>query len=327
MAKALNKPVRTGKVVTAIHQQTSGITVHVADGSQYKADVVVSSIPLTALRQIDISPALPSKQQQAIDQFTYSKALIVHLTVSGEYWGKQTPSLWTDTTIERIFATTLDGTGKVSNITLWITGENAMRYSAMEPALREKTLLDTFKKIYPDAKGKVKIAKVVDWNKDPFSQGTWANWLPGQQSLVNVIAKPTGKLYFAGEHTAISNSGMEAAMESSERVVAEILGAQASAAQLFMACQACHSIDQGQAHKLGPNLHGFFNQPAATREAYVYSEALSNAKLSWDRQTLKQWLLNPEQLVPGTKMIYHNTYSADQINQLINYLAIEGATK
>lgn len=37
------------------------------------------------------------------------------------------------------------------------------------------------------------------------------------------VATPHGRLHFCGEHTAVSNRGMEGAMESGERVALEVM--------------------------------------------------------------------------------------------------------
>jgi monoamine oxidase len=62
--------------------------------------------------------------------------------------------------------------------------------------------------------------------QDPFSRGDWAVWGPGQvTAFARDIARPHGRIHFCGEHTAISNRGMEGAMESGERAALEILRA------------------------------------------------------------------------------------------------------
>lgn len=90
----------------------------------------------------------------------------------------------------------------------------------------------------------------------------------------------------------------------------------------FLRCEACHSIAEGGAHKLGPNLYGIFDEPAASRPGFDrYTQALLNSGLTWDRATLTAWLEAPARLVPGTSMVYHNTLSAEQLSALIDYLA------
>jgi monoamine oxidase len=65
---------------------------------------------------------------------------------------------------------------------------------------------------------------VHSWEQDPFAGGTWAIFRPGQvAAFAHALAKPHGRMFFCGEHTAIGSRGMEAAMESAERVALEVL--------------------------------------------------------------------------------------------------------
>ena len=62
------------------------------------------------------------------------------------------------------------------------------------------------------------------WAADPLNQGAWAVWKPGQMAVLpDVLSQSHDRLFFAGEHTAVANSGMEGAMESADRVVLECL--------------------------------------------------------------------------------------------------------
>jgi len=59
---------------------------------------------------------------------------------------------------------------------------------------------------------------------DPFSGGDWVVWRPGQVSqFLRPLGEPAGRLHFCGEHTALSNRGLEGAMESGERAALEVL--------------------------------------------------------------------------------------------------------
>ena len=77
-----------------------------------------------------------------------------------------------------------------------------------------------------EAKGKLKVADFKSWYNDPFSCGDWAVWQPGQiKEFIQSLSKPIGRIHFCGEHTALSNRGMEGAMESGERAAQEVLTA------------------------------------------------------------------------------------------------------
>lgn len=90
--------------------------------------------------------------------------------------------------------------------------------------------------------------------------------------------------------------------------------------RMFIQCMACHSIGEGQPHKLGPNLFAVVGRPAAALSDFKYSDALAKSELTWDRATLTQWIKQTAQTVPGTTMIYANTLSDAQLDDLLFYM-------
>jgi monoamine oxidase len=75
----------------------------------------------------------------------------------------------------------------------------------------------------PAAANSVEGGATYSWANDPWARGAYAHFLQGQVTTLRPhLGTPTGRLHFAGEHTAENKSGMEGALESAERVVAEI---------------------------------------------------------------------------------------------------------
>jgi cytochrome c len=70
---------------------------------------------------------------------------------------------------------------------------------------------------------------------------------------------------------------------------------------LYQGCAACHSIDDND---LGPKHRGVVGRRAGTVADYVYSPALKNSGITWSKETLDKWLINPSDMVPGTKMFF-----------------------
>jgi cytochrome c len=70
---------------------------------------------------------------------------------------------------------------------------------------------------------------------------------------------------------------------------------------LYQGCQACHSIDEND---LGPRHRGVVGRRAGSVADYSYSPALKNSGLTWNELMLDRWLMNPSELVPGTKMFF-----------------------
>lgn len=73
--------------------------------------------------------------------------------------------------------------------------------------------------------------------------------------------------------------------------------------QVFAKCQACHSLEAG-VNKVGPSLSGIIGRESGANESFKYSDAMKNAHLTWDAETLDKYLAKPKEVVPGTKMAF-----------------------
>jgi cytochrome c len=73
----------------------------------------------------------------------------------------------------------------------------------------------------------------------------------------------------------------------------------------FKKCQSCHTINQGGANGIGPNLFGVHGEKVAgERGGFAFSDALKAKGGVWDDATLDAWLKNPRAFAPGTKMSF-----------------------
>ena len=112
---------------------------------------------------------------------------------------------------------------------------------------------------------------------------------------------------------------LTAMVAASSAALAE--GDPAKGERVFNRCKACHTIEAGGLHKLGPNLHGLFGQEAGTMEGYKnYSDALKTADFVWTEEKLDAWLANPRSFLPGNKMMFAGLRKEDQRDDLIAYL-------
>ncbi len=69
-------------------------------------------------------------------------------------------------------------------------------------------------------------------------------------------------------------------------------------------CAACHTFDNGGANKTGPNLWNVMGRAAAGADGFGFSSAMSGSGLTWDFETMNQFLAKPKELVPGTAMSF-----------------------
>jgi monoamine oxidase len=105
----------------------------------------------------------------------------------------------------------------------WMDGQGANAPDAMMDDARQAWALREFEKALPFMAGSIKTTQTKSWANDKFARGAYAHYTRGQLiGLQPAIKTPVGAIHFAGEHTAEKSPGMEGALESAERVVAEI---------------------------------------------------------------------------------------------------------
>jgi cytochrome c len=71
----------------------------------------------------------------------------------------------------------------------------------------------------------------------------------------------------------------------------------------FRKCQPCHDVGEAAKNKLGPELNGLDGRKAGTVEGYDYSGGNKNSGIVWSEARFKEYLENPQDKIPGTKMI------------------------
>jgi cytochrome c len=94
----------------------------------------------------------------------------------------------------------------------------------------------------------------------------------------------------------------------------------AAGEKVFAKCKICHQVGETAKNFVGPVLNGVVGRPAGTYPGYNYSEANKTSGLTWDEATLKVYLKNPKEKLPGTKMVFPGLPSDDDIANVIAYL-------
>jgi monoamine oxidase len=84
LAAGLARPVRTGMPVTGVEAGARGVAVTVADGSVLTADAAVIAVPLPALRELALEPALPAPVAEANAHTEFGDAAKLHLPLEAE---------------------------------------------------------------------------------------------------------------------------------------------------------------------------------------------------------------------------------------------------
>lgn len=139
-------------------------------------------------------------------------------------------------------------------------------------------------------------------------------------------------MYFHGGRPEKAGYPVEAA-ESGEGAVAEVpiatLLAAADAAkgaEVFKKCAACHTINQGGANGIGPNLWGTLGDEIGHgKGGFAFSDALKKIGGSWNFENMSAWLTSPRKFAPGTKMTFAGLGNPEERANLLVYMNNQGS--
>jgi monoamine oxidase len=228
-AKKMGAEILLNSEVKKIERSGSQLNVHIRNGMQkmFTADHVVCTIPYSVLRKIKFKPGLPTQNQKAISELDSTRVTKVYLQAKYAEWDKRSlgSSIWTDTSIERIFSTTGKTGDERGLFSIWTEGDGSKKLERMNSSTRQKYAVNKFQKILPFMKGSVERTESISWTKDRFARGGYSHFKVGQLSSIGqYVGAAVGHIHFAGEHTAKEMPGMEGALESADRVVKEITG-------------------------------------------------------------------------------------------------------
>jgi monoamine oxidase len=216
----------TGRIVTAIGSSPERVVVRCSDGSAFDGDYAISTLPLPILARLTLDPAPPPVQAAAFREIGYTSITRVYYRILRPFWEQDgmPVTMWTDSAIERVFPLR-DDSGAVVALVSHADGPGADQLDALGERERYRFAEKELARLRPATKGAVEAVATTSWARDRFAGGAYPCYAPGQIGRLRpAVALPLGRLHFAGEHTAVTQPGMEGAAESADRAVAEVLG-------------------------------------------------------------------------------------------------------
>jgi monoamine oxidase len=214
LAKGLARhlDVRFEKAVSSIHQSEAEVEV-VMRNDVLAARVVVLAVPLGVLKRLVFVPGPPAATVQALDALHMGVAVKVAVATRDD------PTMFRrqDLDIPGWYWTGLGHEGKVRRA---ITG------FAGSPAGVDALVAETRARLARAAPDAALLGDpvVVDWGADVFAGGCYSVIGPGQRPLVDILSRPWGSVFLAGEH--VNGSGtIEGAILSGESAAQRVLDA------------------------------------------------------------------------------------------------------
>jgi monoamine oxidase len=232
-ATTLGKHITYRSIVRRIDSQPDQVVVsyHEPSGAQQQitADFGVCTIPFPVLRKLDIA-GLSQQKMQAITQYQLVAAARAYFQTRTAFWRNDPlgalgglKMIGTDTIAERIWNTSPGQPGPERMLHAYLLDNNAESLASAPYPDRANQIQAAISHFLPDLDSQIVASHVKVWREDPFAGGAFAFAQPGQVHWIFPVSRrPDNRLHFAGEHTSVSVGWMDGALESGERVAAEI---------------------------------------------------------------------------------------------------------
>lgn len=122
--------------------------------------------------------------------------------------------------------------------------------------------------------------------------------------------------------------GVESSADGKEEVPMSMMLAKADIAAgeaVFKKCIACHTINDGGANGIGPNLYNSLGKPHGHVAGFAYSGALTSIEGDWNFDNMNAWLISPRKYAPGTKMTFAGLGKPEDRANVIAYMNAQGS--
>ncbi|HZU62884.1 MAG TPA: cytochrome c family protein [Novosphingobium sp.] len=163
---------------------------------------------------------------------------------------------------------------------------------------------------------------------------TIAGWVLGSGIVALGLASLSAHYFSADkperpETMGYAIEGVAGGAKGPAEVPLEVLLAKADPAkgqEVFQKCASCHTITQGGANGIGPNLYGILGDAIAQgRGGFAFSDGLKKHSGKWDFKELNTWLTNPRAYADGTKMTFAGLDDAADRANVLAYLNKQGS--
>ena len=208
--------IRLATRVIEVKQRAGKVSV-TTDKGVFDGDACVCTAPVASLKKIRFDPPLPASHRDALEKLTYARIVKNSVLFDERFWKAEDFSLVSDTASHYYFHSTQNQAGKSGVLCSYAIGEKADLLASQDNERRMKVVARDLVDLEPRAPQLARSIASYAWQRDEFTHGAYALYRPGQWfGLRPIIARPHGKVLFAGEHIADWQGFMEGAIETGE---------------------------------------------------------------------------------------------------------------
>ncbi|MEP7149271.1 MAG: NAD(P)/FAD-dependent oxidoreductase [Acidobacteriota bacterium] len=223
--------IRLGITVDTILQRRGTVTVFGdytgAPGShlvEYSVDAVICTVPINSLLKIKFDPPLPPAHRDAAERLTYARICKNSVLYDERFWRDENFSMVSDVTSHYYFHSTQSQPGRQGILTSYAVGEKADVLASQSDERRMRIITNDLVDFDKEAPKLARGITSYAWQRDPFTDGAYALYKPGQWFGIRpILARPHGKVLFAGEHIADWQGFMEGAIETGEAAAQNLI--------------------------------------------------------------------------------------------------------
>ncbi|GAA1932642.1 FAD-dependent oxidoreductase [Kitasatospora viridis] len=235
LRERIRGPVHCGNEVTGLELGEREVRLRIRHGFGTRTrscDYVLCTIPFTVLRALDLR-GLDQEKLAAIADQRYWNATKVALHCREPFWAREGITgggSFTGGLIRQTYYPPLEGDPELGAALLasYTIGQDADRLGTLSRPARIAAVLEELGAVHPELRRPGMVLAVADqvWGSEPSTRGAAAvRWGKDAEACEEErirMARPQGRLFFAGEHCSSHPAWIEGAVESAQQAVREI---------------------------------------------------------------------------------------------------------
>jgi monoamine oxidase len=230
LAGRITGPIRTGHEVRGISVHDDHVTVTISNGLALRCDHVLSTIPFSVLRKLDLE-GFSEDKLAILDEVTHWPATKIGFLCRDAFWerdGINGGASYGGGHIRQTYYPAVEGDPArgAALLASYTIGADAAVLDDLPEAERHALVLDEVAGMHPELleDGMFVEAVSLPWGKYPWSSGAGVlRWNKDEAACLEErdrAARPErGRLFFAGEPCATVTGWIDGAIESAQRAV------------------------------------------------------------------------------------------------------------